>query len=160
MTSGGNRNPANPETGGWMERMRRRRFPPTASFTHGRGTNPNGSRQVRAQCNSASKRYESTATSATSLNQALWGWSVDPERRVSAPASPSPQGAASIRRPDLGGGWTALAMVAENPPSTHPRKIKMRACLVSLLPFSRHNSQNDGPDDSTTDAVCRIGPER
>src|ERR1035437_9789739 len=53
MTSGGNRNPANPETGGWMDRMRRRRFTPTASFTHGRGTNPNGSRQVRAQCNSA-----------------------------------------------------------------------------------------------------------
>jgi hypothetical protein len=36
-----------------MDRMRRRRFTPTASFTHGRGTNPNGSRQVRAQCNSA-----------------------------------------------------------------------------------------------------------
>src|ERR1035437_8049980 len=53
MTSGGNRNPANPETGGWMDRMRRRRFTPKASFTHGRGTNPNGSRQVRAQCNSA-----------------------------------------------------------------------------------------------------------
>ena len=34
--------------------MRRRCFTPTASFTHGRGTNPNGSRQVRAQCNSAS----------------------------------------------------------------------------------------------------------
>jgi adenylosuccinate synthase len=33
--------------------MRRRRFTPAASFTHGRGTNPNGSRQVRAQCNSA-----------------------------------------------------------------------------------------------------------
>ena len=53
MTSGGNRNPANPETGDWMDRTRRRRFTPTASFTHGRGTNPNGSRQVRAQCNSA-----------------------------------------------------------------------------------------------------------
>src|SRR5450759_3282572 len=53
MTSGGNRNPANPETEGWMDRMRRRRFTPTASFTHGRGTNPNGSGQVRAQCNSA-----------------------------------------------------------------------------------------------------------
>src|ERR1035437_2222353 len=55
MTSGGNRNPANPETGGWMDRMRRRRFAPTAAFTHVRGTNPNGSRQVRAQCNSASR---------------------------------------------------------------------------------------------------------
>jgi len=33
MTSGGNRNPANPETGGWMGRMRRQRFIPTASFS-------------------------------------------------------------------------------------------------------------------------------
>src|SRR5665647_2188531 len=33
MTSGGNRNPANPEAGGWMDRMRRRRFTPTASLT-------------------------------------------------------------------------------------------------------------------------------
>src|ERR1035437_4575491 len=61
MTSGGNRSPANPETGGWMDRMRRRRFTPTASFTHGRGTNPNGSRQVRAQCNSARTSESPTA---------------------------------------------------------------------------------------------------
>src|SRR5665811_340742 len=76
MTSGGYRNPANPETGGWMDRMRRRRFTPTASFTHGRGTNPNGSRQVRAQCNSAVRiqgelRKLGIRISATSIRRVL-----------------------------------------------------------------------------------------
>src|SRR5665213_4149377 len=55
MTSGGNRNPANPETGGWMGRMRRRRFVPTAWFSHSPGTNPTASMHGRGQCNRADK---------------------------------------------------------------------------------------------------------
>jgi hypothetical protein len=53
MTSGGNRNPANPEAGGWPGRIRWRRFTSAASFNYGPGMMPNGSRHVRAQRNSA-----------------------------------------------------------------------------------------------------------
>src|SRR5665213_2687521 len=40
MTSDGNRNPANAETGDWMGRLRGRRFTPTASPVNGPGTSP------------------------------------------------------------------------------------------------------------------------
>jgi hypothetical protein len=53
MTSGGNLNPANADLGGWMGRMRRKSFMPTASSMSGLGTSPKATRPGCAQCNSA-----------------------------------------------------------------------------------------------------------
>jgi hypothetical protein len=46
MTSGGNLKPAQADLGGWMGRMNRRCFIPTASSTNGLGTNPTASRRI------------------------------------------------------------------------------------------------------------------
>src|SRR5665213_1070162 len=57
MTSGGNLNPANADLGGWMGRMRRKSFMPTAPSMSGLGTSPKATRPGRAQCNSADYRH-------------------------------------------------------------------------------------------------------
>src|SRR5664280_114357 len=66
MTSGGNLNPAKADLGCWMGRMSRLYFTPTASFSHGTGSNPCGSRQVHAQCNNARYRHFTPAASSVS----------------------------------------------------------------------------------------------